>query len=324
MLYMCLFLILFFWVSIVIYAIAPLFKYLKRKIHGKTTKAYRLDNNHTGSFKSSPHTAAVSHGGNAPTPTVQNYYNQFPQLKASIRELSQFAWSTEQAFCDPNFCLNPKVMTRMTDPEEILDIFLCHARRIAPGFAVPHMVPRVFVEPIQQFWAGAFTVEPEGWVKISISTDFMRDKLVAQAILAHEICHYILGNSGIRKPNTEQNERYTDLCMFVLGFGNVFLEGYKREAAQYKYRPGHQLGYLTDTEYECAQQYVRQLRQTNEITPPSELINLKERLNQLTRDQDVSDWLIETAQTKFPDKSELELFRYAVEREEWERRRRYL
>jgi hypothetical protein len=100
---------------LVVRLIAWLFEYLKQKIYGRTTKAYRLDNE-------------------------QRYYGQFPELEASIRELSQIAWSTEQAFCDPSFCLNPKVMTRMTDPEEILDTFLCHARRIAPGFAVPHMV----------------------------------------------------------------------------------------------------------------------------------------------------------------------------------------
>jgi len=90
--------------------------------------------------------------------------------------------------------------------------------------------------------------------------NFFEDQLAAQAILAHEVCHYILNNSGIRKSDTEQNERYTDLCMFVCGFGQIFLAGYKRETAQSEYRRGHRLGYLTDAEYEFAQQYVTQLR----------------------------------------------------------------
>ena len=50
---------------------------------------------------------------------------------------------------------------------------------------------------------------------------------------------------------------------FELSF---FLAGYKRETAQHESRPGHRLGYLTDAEYKEAQRYVRQLRQSHELS----------------------------------------------------------
>jgi hypothetical protein len=248
----------------------------------------------------------------------------FPELEKQIRELAKIAWSTEQAFRDPNFFLNAKAMAGITSSEHVIDIFLCHSRRIAPGLAVPHLVPPVHAEAMEEPEAGLFTVDPQGWVKISVHQDFVKDNCLAQAILAHEVCHYILGNSGIRKSETILNERYTDLCMFVLGLGEVFLTGYKRGADQPGYPPGHRIGYLTDAEYEFAQRYVTQLRQSCEAAPPSELEVLKQRLMQLTRDSEVEHWIIETARNRFPDRSELELYRYEIDRLEWERRRKFV
>ena len=253
-----------------------------------------------------------------------SHKSSFPELEKQIRELAKIAWSSEKAFRDSNFFLNADAMASVTSSEHALDIFLCHSRRIAPGLAVPHRVPQVCTEQMEEPHTGLFAVDYEGWVKISIRQDFLRDHLLTQAILAHEVCHYILENSGIRKSETNLNERYTDLCMFVLGLGEVFLTGYKRGGAQPEYPLGYRIGYLTDAEYEFAQQYVKQLRQSCEAAPPSELDVLKQRLTQLARDSEVEHWIIEAAQKRFPDKSELDLFRYEVDRLEWERRRRFV
>jgi hypothetical protein len=90
----------------------------------------------------------------------------------------------------------------------------------------------------------------------------LADRRAVGAILAHEACHYILENSGIREPNVDENEKLTDACMFVCGLGLLFLDGYKREDAHKEYRNGHRLGYLTDSEYNFAARYVRELRST--------------------------------------------------------------
>jgi hypothetical protein len=75
------------------------------------------------------------------------------------------AWTTEKSFRHPQFLLNLSDFTNTTAPTQIVEILLHHARRIAPGFEVPYMVPRVLVEPIP-FAAGKFEVDEEGWVTI--------------------------------------------------------------------------------------------------------------------------------------------------------------
>ncbi len=255
-----------------------------------------------------------------PEPLIPIHISDFYSLQWQLGELAKMAWTTEESFRHPQFLLNLSDFAYTTAPGQVVEILLRHARRIAPGFEVPYMVPRVLVEPIP-FAAGQFEVDEEGWVTIKVGSDFFEDKLAAQAILAHEVCHYILGNSGIRKSDRELNERYTDLCMFVCGFGQIFLAGYKRETAQHEYRPGHRLGYLTDAEYEFAQRYVMQLRQSNELAPSSELDRLKKRLAQLIHDANTCQRMIEAARRRHPHKSEIDLYRDEIYRLERDRGR---
>ncbi|MEQ8996986.1 MAG: hypothetical protein RID53_10860 [Coleofasciculus sp. B1-GNL1-01] len=241
-------------------------------------------------------------------------------LQLQLREIVQIAWTTEDSFRYPQFLLNPNDLAQITTPSTVVEVLLRHVERIAPGFNVPYMVPRVLVTPLA-FVAGLFEVDEEGWVTIKVGSQFFANRLAAQAILAHEVCHYILENSGIRKNDFTLNERYTDLCMFVCGFGQIFLAGYKEDLAQREYRPGHRLGYLTDAEYESAQHYVMQLRQSGELAPPSELDTLKKQLAQLVYDKETCKRIIKAARRKYPHKPELELYRDAIERLERDRGR---
>ena len=123
---------------------------------------------------------------------------------------------------------------------------------------MPRLTPRVTVQPLCNV-TGQF-VEEDGWVKITVgSASFFNDVLAARAILSHELCHYVLNASGMRDPSPVENERLTDAAMFVLGFGDIFLTGY-RKAPTAEYRVGHRLGYLSDAEYQFAAGYVQQLR----------------------------------------------------------------
>ena len=256
-----------------------------------------------------------------PTPLVKpiqtpktSQSSVFPSLQSQLHELGTIAWTTEQSFRHPQFLLNFKDFVHITTPAQVVEVLIRHAQRITPGFQVPYMVPRVLVTPIP-FAAGMFEVDEEGWVTIKVSPDFFQDKLAAQAILAHEVCHYILSNSGIRKSNFELNERYTDLCMFVCGFGEIFLAGYKRQAAQNDYRSGHRLGYLTDAEYQFVHQYVIQLRQSKELLSPSELDTIKKQLLKLLYgDENACKRNIEAERRKSPHKSEIELYKDTISR----------
>jgi hypothetical protein len=151
----------------------------------------------------------------------------FLTLKLQLQELADCGWTKNESSWYSQFSLNSRDMANTITPDLVIEILLNHARKVAPNFSVPRKIPRTVVEAAP-FAAGQFKVDEEGWVTITISPDFFQDKLAAQAILAHEVCHYVLENSGIRKPNFELNERYTDLCMFVCGFGEIFLAGYKR------------------------------------------------------------------------------------------------
>jgi hypothetical protein len=219
------------------------------------------------------------------------------------------------------FSLNTSHFAHAIAPTEVIEILLNHARRITPEFSVPQMTPRAIVESTP-FAGGRFEVDAEGWVTIKVSPDFFKDKLAAQAILAHEVCHYILENSGIRKSDFQLNERYTDLCMFICGFGQIFLAGYKREPAQKEYRPGHRLGYLTDGEYQFANQYVVKLRQSHKLKLQSELDELRRRLFQLLYgDESACKRHIDAERKRSPDKSEVDMYQDVIFRLERDRGR---
>lgn len=250
--------------------------------------------------------------------------SKFHLLELQLQELTKIAWTTEESFRQPQFLLNLSDFAYTPSPAQVVEALIRHAERITPGFQVPYMVPRVLVEEVIAYplAIGLFEVDEEGWVTIRVRSDFFEDQLTGQAILAHETCHYILENFGIRKSDFKENERYTDLCMFVCGFGQIFMAGYKRLPSQYEYRPGHHLGYLTDAEYEFANQYVLQLRQSNELKFISELDKLKKSLLKLLYgDQDACKRLVQAEQRRNPHKLEIDLYRDALQRLERDRGR---
>jgi hypothetical protein len=255
-------------------------------------------------------------------PTKSSSYSSvpvaFPALADQLHELATQAWTTDQSSWS-QLLLNPADFVNITAPTQVVEVLIRHARRTVPGFNVPHMIPRVLVVSLPAA-AGMFKVDDEGWVTIELGANFFQDKLAAQAILAHEVCHYILENSGVRKKDVYVNEQYTDLCMFVCGFGEIFLAGYRRNAAQQDYCPGHRLGYLTDAEYQFAQQYVMRLRQFGEISLPQELETLKKRLHTLLNgDSKCCNRCIEFERRRSQYKSEVELYRDAIDRLERDR-----
>ena len=237
----------------------------------------------------------------------------FNELKSQLKELVKSGWAKDETQWYSKFSINSSDLINEITPAQVIEKLLTHARRVTPEFSVPRMVPRTVVESTP-FAAGRFEVDEEGWVTIKLSPDFFDDKLAAQAILAHEACHYILENSGIRYRDFLVNERYTDLCMFVCGFGEIFLAGYKRESAQNEYRPGHRLGYLTDAEYKMANRYVKELRDDFKRKLNSELDIKRTKLLQLVHgDEAALKRLIEYERRRNPNKSEVALYENAID-----------
>ena len=69
------------------------------------------------------------------------------------------------------------------------------------------------------------------------------------SILCHEICHHVLSVQGIKEEDTLQNERLTDVCVFVCGLGSIYLRDV---------RQGPERGYYDRNEYHKIQQVVIQ------------------------------------------------------------------
>jgi hypothetical protein len=177
------------------------------------------------------------------------------EVAQSASELAKRCWGALMPSSD--FLLPPDGVYAAGSIEKIVTCLLAHVRRVARGIDVPMMTPRTVTLPVAGA-AGLFRVV-DGWVRIEVDPFLARDFRVAAAILAHETAHYVLEYNGIRRPDTQANERLTDIAMFVLGFGQVFLNGYRVQSGV-AYRPGHRLGYLTDSEYEFLIKHVTQLR----------------------------------------------------------------
>jgi hypothetical protein len=235
-------------------------------------------------------------------------------LESLLKDLADRSWANDELSWHPDFILKPSDLANVHELEGVVKTLLAHARKIAPKFSVPYMVPKVVIES-KITGVGQFEIDEDGWVIITVSPKFFDDKLAAQAILSHEVCHYILANSGIHHDNLELNERYTDLCMFACGFGEVFLSGYKRESAQQEDRPGHQFGYLSDAEYQFTDRYIKSLRESHQRQLSSPLTALEKQLLKLTNnDRNLVNRLIQYERSKSPTKSEIFLYEQAIDR----------
>ena len=189
------------------------------------------------------------------------------------------------------------------DMQGFVEATLAHIRRIAPKINAPRLTPRITIEP-SSIWAGQFS-EENGWVKISVSANFLENPLATRAILCHEICHYVLGAAGIREKETRDNERLTDVAMFVFGLGEIFIAGYERRPIG-DYRPGHRLGYLTSDEYAYVRDRVEEAWELGNLMSTA-AADLQTRLKAAIPDATVRQRLLTHAQSRNPASSEAEL-----------------
>jgi hypothetical protein len=180
---------------------------------------------------------------------------------------------------------------------------LKHVRSVAPRLNVPFMTPRIEVSHIEGA-CGQFR-EEDGWVKLVLNTEFTLDPVSNRAILCHELCHYILSANGIHLPNQADNERLTDVAIFVFGMGRIFLDGLRSTNAALS-RRSRRAGYLTDEEYQFLSQEVVRLRTTGELQTQSESELRGKLLNRLSGNKQALERYLAHARQRFPTKSEPE------------------
>ena len=96
-----------------------------------------------------------------------------------------------------------------------------HARRWATGFEIPYHVPRLRIVSVLDA-AGMFKSDEHGWTTIEIEKEFFNWPAAVWVILAHEICHHFLYQTGLAdRLDSTRNERMTDAAMFICGFGKI-------------------------------------------------------------------------------------------------------
>ncbi len=241
---------------------------------------------------------------------------QFPKLKSQIERLATEAWHSQDSLRS-QFLLNPSAFSAAS-PERVIEAILNHVRIVCPGLSVPLRVPRV--ETGSLIDAGGMFKTTDGWVSIKIANHLFFDQRAVGAILAHEVCHYVLGNSGIRESNVDENERLTDAFMFVSGLGSLFMDGYTRRTTNTEYRSGHRLGYLTDAEYDFAARYVETLRSDNSLGLLTNADHLKRKLIARIADKQACERLISNARRLYPNRSETEIYDLVLTQYERDRR----
>ncbi|NJM95861.1 MAG: hypothetical protein HC800_00390 [Phormidesmis sp. RL_2_1] len=164
---------------------------------------------------------------------------RYHALQKQIEVLAARGWPKDEASWNSSFILHPTALDTASHPHQILEILIYHARQSTPGFEVSQCVLPSTLESV-----------------------LVSHRLGAQALLSRALCQQILQNSGLNQQDVTLNERDTDICLFVCGFGRVFLKGYQKLPLQMQQRLGPRLGYLSDVEYIFVHQYIMQLRKT--------------------------------------------------------------
>lgn len=165
------------------------------------------------------------------------------------------------------------------------------------------MTPRIEISEIEGA-VGQF-VENDGWVKLILSTKFALKPAANRAILCHELCHYILFANGIWLADRADNERLTDVAMFVFGMGDIFLNGFRSKDVAFN-RRGHRVGYLSDSEYHFLSHEITRLRATGELQSQKGVQLRRELLNRLLGNEPMMERYLADARKRFPTMPEPE------------------
>jgi hypothetical protein len=187
-------------------------------------------------------------------------------LLACLHWLAERAWAYEPDLPRSQFVLAPDALPLPDSQdkcEECLSILFSHARAWTPGLSVPVERPVVLPGlpsnriPYARTAPGSYHVGDREFIHVRVDPEYLSCPQACLSVLCHEGSHYILDISCLAleyslPPDPDGGstlEQATDLAMFISGFGEVFLQGYRASGLG-------KLGYLSDLEYELAQKWV--------------------------------------------------------------------
>ena len=113
------------------------------------------------------------------------------ELKSYADLLITRGWGSIESLDSSVFTLDSSSFSSL-GYDEVVQKMLNHGRKIAKGFQIPYLIPRVDDTALGQKEAGKFIVDEEGYVSISINSLNHYPKEAIYAILAHEVFHYMV------------------------------------------------------------------------------------------------------------------------------------
>jgi hypothetical protein len=219
------------------------------------------------------------------------------KLRPILDMLTSKAWRNAARDQAGEFLLLPSDLAPGPSVEslrETLQALYRHARRWAPGLEVPFFVPPIRLDVADA--AGDFIVDEESYASVGVAAEFVGNAAAILMILAHEACHHILMQSGLKRADdTALDEITTDLAMFVCGFGELVLRGHSH-VHHYGGRGSRvHLGYLSSGDYRQAHDYVLAKRAAEGLPVRSMLRTrtAKDPLQAIESEQPAADGTVE-------------------------------
>jgi hypothetical protein len=175
------------------------------------------------------------------------------ELNNMLFELANSAWTEPRT--PEGFFLDPRIFGKPSSIEEIeraFGFFYTHAGMWCPGLSTPAGLPHVTVSLMDEGKTiGQYSHDGKR-ANVTIARSILSTPLALLATMAHEACHHILDLSSLNDPDRTQNERKTDLAMYVCGFGEIAQSGYRSAVELSKGFSTMHIGYLRPEEHDYA------------------------------------------------------------------------
>jgi tetratricopeptide (TPR) repeat protein len=201
--------------------------------------------------------------------------NSILWIEKELLKLNNEMWGEDRPPHDLKFLQSfPKTLLEKEnlttdDVAKVTEIFVNEIRKKNNKLEVPFRKPRV------EFTKLLLNNEPghiefgEYETVIRIHPNYTHNPFALASILCHEIAHFVLDQNGLKKDNTNENEKLTDLFIFVCGQGLIHLQGILDITSENGQATENRLGYLSIEEMAYA--HVRSSAQhglsTTEIAP---------------------------------------------------------
>ena len=172
-------------------------------------------------------------------------------IEKEILKLNKEMWGEERPPHNSQFLQTfPEILLRKDDLStndiaEAAKILVNETRKRINRLEVPFRKPRVeFTKLLPNNEPGHIEFGEYETI-IRIHPDYKDNPFGLASILCHELAHFILDHNGLRKNNTNENEKLTDLFIFVCGQGLIHLQGIIEVTSKNGQTIENKLGYLS-------------------------------------------------------------------------------